>query len=238
MSFRDLVEEFNVLLETDMERVRQQIMANPTDYAAIEAYSRELLRRGDTIVPANKTQESKVLRVQRYRTGIEATELLNAGKRGKQVKRFTVYDFDMGDWHVVQAMDEIVDALSAAILGASSYSDAVSVVKEVMPLFKDVGIAVKFSEETLRGVDVVSPGLKPLVASNATVSMIIEPNEFRIVDLTDKFNVPTIISVDKMGPKKLYAWAQKTDLSKVTIKSLKDDMRKLNVHYHQFSAMD
>ena len=181
------------------------------------------------------TFETATLRCHVYRPSIEVTELLGAGKRGKKVRQFTVYDIDMvRDSGVRHALERWFETLRTGTFeDVRGGAEALVLVADGCP---------KFHERLLRGVDVAPPGRPKLVVPGPGFYLEVEWDTFLLRDTSDPYNDPTCIPAhgQKKGPPLLYAWVEKerAALAGMTFSSVWEKMRSLGVGVHYYCAVD
>lgn len=195
----------------------------------IESGFRELheLRMGDTT-------ESDKWRMHRYASSVQITDLTNAGKRGKKVMQYSLYDLDYQ--HIVDP-NEIADEFEELVTKNVSPAQ----MERALKARKDQGI--KYDEQQLRGVDVTPAGFKPVVIDGDHVFIEAEYGSFRVKDKDDVNNEPTCIPAIKGGKRSIpqfYRWVKDNErkLKSMTFYQVLMGMRKEKIEYHQFCAMD
>lgn len=193
-----------------------------------ENFNEAEMKVGDTF-------ESDFLRVHRYRDQIQVTDVVNAGKRGKKCREFSIGTRK----HYQDSFSDFYD-LVEKITDKTTYNEALADAKFLAS--KDDSYTVYESEK--RGVDVIPTSLKPFEYSNEKFYIRSDIQSFTIRDLTDRHNEPTCISTDNRtgvrGVKKLYDYLTKNsekikdmDFNQVT--SLVSD---LGIGYHHYCAVD
>lgn len=180
-----------------------------------------------TIMQVGETVEQHGFRIHRYEGSLEVTDLAHAGKRGKRVAMVVVQGW--------QKADELLQ-LSIRILAAATYADADA-------LAWASGLTVYRRE--LRGIDVEPPtgsAAAEIRIGNATMSLYCSMRSFRLRDLTDPHNEPTVIPAPgaKSGPAKLHKWlrANLDAAQAMTFAQLDRTLSDLGVRSHYYCAMD
>lgn len=141
--------------------------------------------------PGSGTEEGNV-RYHRYMDSIHVTDLTNAGKRGKKVDQFVIYDMQyMSRNQIAQAQFE--RWLGEMLQSPKSYQQVRAAAVELMEGFERSGMypLPKMQTRTLRGVDVdpsesVSPRFKELVVDTPerTLSLDVKPSHISIREVT------------------------------------------------------
>lgn len=181
-----------------------------------------------------KAFETSTIRYRVCRSSVTVTELANAGKRGKEVRSFTLYDVDMiRDPKLAYNFECWLETLPMR----PSYEDA-----RLSAKLAAANGGPKFDERTLRGIDVVPPGKPKLVVEGQGFYLEAEWNTFMLRDTTDPNNEPTVIpkSDQKKGPQIFYAWVEKNRaaLTGMTFSSVWEQMAPLGVKGHFYCAVD
>lgn len=180
-----------------------------------------------------ETFENEAWRIHRYRPSIKITELANAGKRGKQVRQIDLYDLDYGNLPVEGMAAEMV---MLAKRGAN-FDRMLQAAKE----HEELG--AKLQVTTLRGVDVVPGGFKPIKINGKYVEIESGYNNFVVRDKVDQNNLPTCIPATKGGKKSIFAfyrWVKdnQSAIANMTFRDVLAAMRDNGIENHQYCAMD
>lgn len=183
--------------------------------------------------------ERSNLRFHRYMTSIQVTDLTNAGKRGKKVDEFTVYDLDYAEDKAA------VDRLAAQLVKARNYSEAKSLAEAWTEYYTDIGAGAKPKMEyrKLRGVDVTPAGFKPIKIHGKGVSIEADYNTFTVKDTADKSNESTCIPAIRGGKKDIkvfYRWVKDNEvrLKTMAYRDVVKGMMQQGIKFHQYCAMD
>jgi hypothetical protein len=208
--------------------------------AAQELELQERRRGVKGVLPVGKTLDMKGdLRVHRYRPSIKVTDLTNAGKRGKKVSMFSVYDIDrIRSAAVENALEEWAAALY--IIG---YEGAYKGALELIEFAKNLGSHVpKIETREEKGVRVTPASQPPIEVRGSFIEGEVEADDFRLTDSTDPYNMMTIIPsrAKKTSTKKFYAWAREhpRELHQMTLREVAAKMSELKVYFRQFAMMD
>lgn len=213
------------------------------------AMERELERLEDyakgPALGLGKTVENKYWRLHRYATNIMATNLDNAGLRGKTV---TVYSVSPTNpvYQLVKKLHpkEDADAFVLELLGKfftfSLNKDQKNGVRVALDALEQYAPeSVDITMRNLRGVDVVGTASE-LEISNKEFSLTSTPQEFLIKDLMDKNNMPCQMQVKRTHAAKLNKLlikdAKKVEL--MTLSSLKKYLDSNGIESHYWCAMD
>jgi hypothetical protein len=184
-------------------------------------------------VSIGDTAETDNLRIHRYRPSVFVWDLTNAGKRGKQVDRFSV-DFDRGkDDTVENASYDLVDAIHKS----GSYAEALALAKKFC---EQHGITLHEGKE--RGVDVAPGGFKPISVKGKECWVTADYDSFTVRDHSD-INEETCIPAVKGGKadiKVFYRWLKDNE-EQVKSMSFNDVARAMSdagIRYHRYCALD
>jgi hypothetical protein len=181
--------------------------------------------------------EKKLMRYHRYMSSLRVTDLTNAGKRGKNVDQFALYDLDMG------GDPKEVDAIVAKIVRAKTYKEALKLAKDWLKKDSEVTGFAKIQETTEKGVRVTPAGFKELKIDGDNIYIESGYTTFVLRDKVDKTNEPTCIPAakgSKTSVKAFYAWAKENlpKLKKMTYQQALKSLSKAGVKYHDYCAMD
>jgi len=188
-------------------------------------------------VEIGKTVEGKHVRVHRYRSAIRVTDLTDAGKRGKQVRQFALYDLDMTRDKTVQ---QNVEKFAAGVEKAT-YDQALQWAHMIA---KDStqrgGGTVKVENKTIKAVDVMPAGFKPFDITTPHVRIRSDWEGFSIRDLGDKANEPTCIQRGKKSIKQFYRWLKdnQSKIKSMTFRDFTQELKRNKIDFHQYCAMD
>jgi hypothetical protein len=172
---------------------------------------------------------------------VRVTDLTNAGKRGKTVDEFSLYDLDFIKEPKVQ---RLVDRFLGTLKRTKSYAKALGMAKGIAAEADRLGKSYpKIETTTHRGVDVAGAGFKKIEVNGANVYVRADNSSFSVRDKKDRYNEQTCIApvrAKKTAVKKFYAWAKKNEsrLQTMTFGDVTDAMRKNGIDYHYYCAMD
>jgi len=206
----------------------------------IEKMNKAYPVRNGKEIGIGKKIESKWIRAERWASSIKVTDLQNAGKRGKKVDRFDLYDLD----YIRGKQPTTTNLyLFESSLPKLDYKTAE---KWAKALVEDAALHhhhIGFQMETERGVDVEPAGFEKVTIQEKHFYLNADNKGFTISDLDDPQNEPRAISLDKHGKKnskKFYEWAlkNKNNLSGKTFYDVLHMMEKENIGYHTYCGMD
>lgn len=206
--------------------------------ALMEKIHRRYLIEGLDI---GKTVENDAIRAHRYSSAIRVTELLNAGKRGKKVDEFALYDLDR-----IQdpKMSKLIDQFAAMIPRTKNYKKLLAVAEGLMKTAKDTGqINPKIEKNVLRGVDVAPGGFKKVEINTPNLYGRAESDSFSVRDKKDTNNDPTIMTPKKgkdTAVKKFYKWISENESKwkSMSFEELRRALKKAGIEYHYYMGMD
>jgi len=183
-----------------------------------------------------KTLENKSLRFQVYRSVVKVWDLENAGKRGKKVEHFSIYDIDFIRDDILRA--NIFKWIKN--LDKMTYDKALSYIRQVI---KNSGSDVGFEKHMDRGVDIAPAGFGPFRLETPEVSIRADWNSFAVNDKSDQNNLPACIPAMKGGRKDVkvfYRWVQDNArwLKRMTYHQILQAMQKNSINYHSYCRMD
>ncbi len=207
---------------------------------AIEKMNKAYPVKNGKEIGIGKKIESKWIRAERWASSIKVTDLQNAGKRGKKVDAFDLYDLDY-------IREKQPTATNLYLFECSLHKlDYETAEKWAKALVEDAALHhqhVGFQMRTERGVDIAPAGFEKVTIQEKHFSINADNKGFTISDLDDRQNETRAISLDKHGKKnakKFYEWAlkNKNNLSEKTFYNILQMMGKENIDYHQYCAMD
>lgn len=180
--------------------------------------------------------ERAMIRIHRYMDSIRVTDLRNAGKRGKKVQEFAVYDLDY-------ATDKgAVDRLASQLAKQSNWDMALSLAKSWVEYYDDIGKYPhpKIQISTLRGVDVTPAGFKPIKIETPNVSIEADYRDWHVYDKQDKYNEPACTAEGQKSVKQFYRWVQDNQ-SRIKSMAFRDIVKALmseGIKFRQWCRMD
>jgi hypothetical protein len=204
----------------------------------------------DVGLQIGSTVERLPLRMHRFATAVRVTDLTNAGKRGKQVDEFALYNLD---YSYTEAEAVVLEKAIAGIAKARTYAQALQIAKEAVRDVEKLGggfksHTVNVEESRYRGIDVEPPegatGAKiridapefELEASPVTFS--VRQKAKGLEDTTN--HIPPVHGAKKTAIARFYAWAQ-ANQAKIKGWSYRDLMKAMaeaDLDYHSFSTYD
>jgi hypothetical protein len=197
------------------------------------------VRNGKEIGIGN-TIETKDIRAHRFASSIKVTDLQNAGKRGKKVDRFALYDLDyIGDRQPTSTNLHAFECSLSKLDYKTAEKWAKAIVEDAALHHHHIG----FEADTERGVDVEPAGFKKIEILEKHFHIDADNKGFSISDLDDHQNETRAISLDRFGkknPKKFYEWVfkNKDKLAGKTFFGVLHMMEKEGIDYHTYCGMD
>jgi hypothetical protein len=211
------------------------VVIHIADYLATKALKTDAqespLTAVDEPLRIGTTMERGSLRVHRYRDVFELSDLTNAGKRGRKVRRFSV----SAAFRSGVDRDAVLEHVAGFLKDLSSFESAEQAINDhlrVHPGSLDLG----FGE--LRGVDVTPAGFKTVKVETARLSLEVGYRSFSVKDLQDPINCPTCIPGDarKTLIPVFYQWVS-DNLARIESMSYREVLREmaaLDVDYHDY----
>lgn len=195
-------------------------------------------------LPTGKTVEfpKSQIRAHRYQNSLQVVDTTNAGKRGKKVDSFTLYDIPSKmTMEVATAYSTLLDAI---LHGQVPFATLLPVAKTVADMGEHDMLAPKLQMTAQRGVDVRPAGFETLSIHGHFVAVEAGYNDFVVRDTMDRNNETTCIPAMKGGKKDIpvfYRWVldnQSKLQGGMRFNEVLEAMRSLGVKYHQYCAMD
>lgn len=171
----------------------------------------------------------KTYRVHRFANAVSATDLTNAGKRGKVCNRYTFYS----------AFNE--DANNIRYSAFQSTFEIACPVEEMFEKFKDNEYGIKTQLTEHKGLRVKPKDFEDVVIIGDTVSIIADFDSFRVVDLEDENNCSKMISTSdtpRSHIKKFYRLASNGVLSNKSFTEVARKLSEVRIRYHQYCSVD
>ncbi|MFA4971340.1 MAG: hypothetical protein WC683_01920 [bacterium] len=205
---------------------------------------------GNAGVPLGKTVEREGLRLHRYTSALRVTDLTNAGKRGKQVDEFALYNLD---WDFSLPVASLLEKALGAIATARTYAQALRAAKDAVQEATKLGgsygaHAVAVEETRLRGVDVEAPAGAPgakVKIVTPTFELEASAKDFsvrqRAKGLEDTTNhIPPVHGAKRTAIANFYAWVQEHEaqIRRWSYHELARAMADAGLDYHSYSTYD
>lgn len=201
----------------------------------------EALAVGQTLVAGNN-------RIHRFGSSIRVTDLTNAGKRGKMVDEFALYDLDYVD---DPSMKKDIAKFASMISGGVTYKKALALAKSVVDIANRVAnksdkflSTPKIEENKMKGVDVAPADMGKIIIDGQNVTFRADMVDgFSVRDKTDQ-NEQTMMTpvygAKKKSIKKAYAWAvaNKDFIKKATFQQIRKEFKNNNIDSHYYLAVD
>jgi len=183
-----------------------------------------------------KTLENKAIRFHVYRSLVKVWDLENAGKRGKKVDHFSVWDIDFIRDDIFRA--NLFNWIKH--LNRMTYDKALA---QITQLIKNSGADVGFEKRTDKGVDIAPAGMGPFNMETPEVSISADWGSFSVSDKSDQYNLPACIPAMKGNKKDIkvfYRWVQDSanKLKRLTYHQILKEMDKAGINYHTYCRMD
>jgi hypothetical protein len=180
-----------------------------------------------------QTFENDQWRLHRYADSLKATDLTNAGKRGKKVLTLSIS---------YNARDIPVESLTLEMIMLAKRGSNFARMKQAFDEAQEVwSIPVDITQ--LRGVDVKPAGFAPVEIRGSYVSVEVGYRDFTVKDITDEINDPTCIPAASGGVKEIpafFRWVKdnKERISTMKYREVLSVLKDLGVKYHDYCAMD
>ena len=185
-----------------------------------------------------QTIETPVLRVHRYSGSISVTDLTNAGKRGKMVDDFTLYDLD---WIEDPSVKGIVEKFASQLGTMKSYRSALVMAKGLVAAARRMGSSrPNIEEHKQKGVRVRPVGSPEIVINTSYIVGYADGQRFSVKDKGDPMNEPTIMQRGKQSASQFYKWIRKNDkrVNSMNFSDIRNALNKEKIDYHYYCAMD
>jgi hypothetical protein len=199
-----------------------------------------LLRQADTAL-TGKTMENDSLRFHVYRGSVRVWDLTNAGKRGKKVEGFALYDTDMtGSSDYGVAMAKHIEQYTFR-LRQLDFKKALTQARALVRVGREYDLnSPKIHDFQEKGVDVAPAGFGPFKKGTPEFEVEATWTEYNVRDRSDKYNEPACYNTGKRDVKRFYRWV--TDswgrLKNLTYNELTSLMSKEGFKFRSFCRMD
>ena len=187
-----------------------------------------------------KTIEGPHLRCHVYRSSYRVWGLENAGKRGKTVPVFALYDIDeIRDEDLLLQVEQLGFRMKNM-----KYEDALDKARDLSIYAKQHGLSSpKLEEHQERGVDVMPAGFDTIKLKTQFVELEASYDSFRLQDRGDRNNLPTCIPAIRGGKASIpvfYRWVldNQTRIPNLKYYEILSAMQTLGIKYHDYCAMD
>ena len=200
-----------------------------------------VLKEGDTW-----ESESGVYRVHRSRVSIRFWDLTNAGKRGKNVPTFVVYDLDFA-MRAIKGNPKAQNALfsfMSKLTKFRNYSEAFMAAEVMRSLIEKESMSPPGLESrTEKGIHVAPAGFKPISINTDQIRIESDWSSFSVRDNTDTYNLQTCIPAIKGGKadiKVFYRWVKdnQSRIKNMAFHDVTKAMDGLGIKAHHYCAMD
>jgi hypothetical protein len=169
------------------------------------------------------------IRIHRYDRDVAVWDLTNAGKRGKMVDSFVLYDLNRSN-NEPDLMEELEKA--------KSFDSALKIAKKYLE--KDDNI--KLYERKHKGIEISPAGFKPISIQGKDVFIQADYDSFRVRDRSD-INEETCIPAIKGGKadiKVFYRWVKdnQAKIKNMDFNEIVSAMGDEGIKYHRYCALD
>lgn len=212
--------------------------------AIMEARGYDVLNEGT--IGIGDDFENELIRVHRFASSIRVTDLTNAGKRGKTVDYFALYNLDfVKDEKIRNLIDKFLVYLQRNANYAKVKAMADGIVQEGQRLYKTgrlKGLGPKIEVMRAKGVDIAPGGFKEIKIDTPDLVGYAGSEGFRVMERNDP-NETTIIAPSrgaKTAIKNFYKWVMANDreIRSMTFSDVLRSLKKEGIDYHQYCAMD
>jgi hypothetical protein len=207
--------------EGDMNRTALNLKISELIYGKAAS---SFLRSGDTV-------EKNGIRFYFYRATLVATDLTNAGKRGKKVNEVVIKDRNLN-----YDMASLMNAFDSAF--GKNFAQVVAVFEDYAENYP----VLEVYHRELRGVDVRPSDMEVLKVNGDFVTVEVDHESYTVRDKVDRNNEPTCIPAanGKKGVAVFYRWVMdnRQKIERMKYYDLLDEMHKMGIKYHNYCAMD
>lgn len=196
-----------------------------------------------------QTIETDILRIHRYANSIRVTDLTNAGKRGKSVDEFALYDLDH-EGRMDKRIQGFIEKFAKDLPRMKSYSMALKVAQGIVDEAERLAKASeqfqtvpKIETSKYQGVKVAPAGFKSIDIDGKHVRLHADNSSFHVTDKDDKYNEQTLIAPIKRKStaiKAFLAWAKENEskIANMTFAQINDVLHKADIETHYYCAID
>lgn len=182
-------------------------------------------------IDVGETLETSQWRVHRAAHSLTITCLEFAGKVGKKVYQFCIYNLDLN----VKSHAQVDICTSQLRQGVHANMSVDQMAVLVAGIGGDLCSPVSF--RTLRGVDVI-PSAASIQINTGHAVIKADPLSFCIECIEDRNNLPTAISTRRSDARRFYNWAKAHDFTGLRYNEILAILKAAGVHYHRYCAMD
>lgn len=204
--------------------------------ADFRPYLIPMLRLADTSM-TGKTMENGQIRWHTYRSGVRVWDLADAGKRGKKVQGFALYDIDyISDDEIQTKADQFAFRLRTLDFSKAKQF-AAALVKEAQGKGE---YSPKIHDFEEKAVDVAPAGFKPFEKATPEFEITSTWTEYSVRDRSDRYNLPACYNTGKRDVKRFFRWI--TDnwgrIKNLTYRELTDKMSQEGFKFRSYCRMD
>ena len=184
---------------------------------------------------------TSLVRAHRFRDSLRVTDLTNAGKRGKSVSQFALYDIrEPASYDVSESYGELVSAIRRDTV---KFGALLMMAKEIARLGEGDSTAPKIEVSAYKGVDVKPAGFSTIVVAGKFVHVQADYGDFHVRDTKDQNNLPTCIPAIKGGKKDIlvfHRWVtdNRDRIDTMTFSEVLSGMSDAGIRYHYYCAVD
>ena len=195
----------------------------------------------ESAVAVGQTVETPSLRIHRYASALKVTDLTNAGKRGKTVDEFALYNLD---YVKNQDVQKLVEKFSAQLRTVKNYRSALVMAKGLVAAAERM-VGSSFGipgieTHQYKGVRVRPAGMKEIKIDTPYLTGYADGQRFSVQDKKDRGNEPTIMHKGNRSASQFYKWLAKNEkkINAMDFRDLQMALQKAKINFHYFCAMD
>jgi hypothetical protein len=181
-------------------------------------------------IQVGTTQEVGSVRFHLYMGSLHATDLTNAGKRGKRVEKAVIM-------HRYRDQDSILQDIFTFAAG-KNFAQVVAVFQDYAENYP----ILEVHHRERRGVDVRPSDMEVLKVNGDFVSVRVDHESYTVRDKVDRNNEPTCIPAanGKRDVAVFYRWVMdnRQKVERMKYREVLEEMRKMGIKYHDYCAMD
>ena len=192
-----------------------------------------LSKKALNLSPGNGFEDDKsLLRFHRYMSSLRVTDLTNAGKRGKKVEEFALYNIERP-----KDPKKLEQAITA-ILKARGYKAALALAQKYVNEHDGYGPSIE--EGSMKGVHVAPAGFKKIKLDTEHVTLVSDYQSWTVFDKRDRNNLPACRAEGAKSVKSFYRWVSDNEakVKKMTFSDIMKALTKEGIEYRQWCRMD
>lgn len=182
-----------------------------------------------------ETRDSGTLRIHRFRCNVVIWDLVNAGKRGKKVRKAS---FSLAKAASYEEETEWTGRIAYALAHYESFDRAFAYIADLLVSFPE---EIHVFQTELRGIDVPAPGFEKQSVTGKRVRVSVDFDTFCVENLEDKANEPTLIQLGgRANHARFVEWFKQSRKSLATMDfaGVISSLRANKIEFHQYFAMD